>query len=124
MLDRGRLAIPSEDFYETDPARLVELFQLADLYGLEIHPLALRAAARDAKLLDRLRRAPRANAFFLDVLTSPRDPQTQLRWIHEAGGFGRLVPDFGARLAELPSHAHSHYRITKHTSTHLGPPQP
>src|SRR3546814_14568865 len=60
VLDRGRLAMPSEDFFEAEPARLGELFQLADLYGLEIHPLAMRAAARDAKLVDDIRREPRA----------------------------------------------------------------
>src|SRR3546814_18868783 len=46
VLDRGRLAIPSEDFFEADPARPVELFQLADLYALDIHPTAMRPAAR------------------------------------------------------------------------------
>src|SRR3546814_1517287 len=92
-----------------DPARLVELFQLADLYGLEIHPLAMRAAARDAKLVDDIRREPRANAFFLDVLTSPRDPETVLRWMNEAGVFGRLVPDFGRVVAQMQ-------RSEEHTS--------
>ena len=48
------------------------MFQLADLHGLEIHPLAMRAAARDAKLIDDVRADPRANALFLDVLTSRR----------------------------------------------------
>src|SRR3546814_15233586 len=74
-----------------DPARLVELFQLADLYGLEIHPLAMRAAARDAKLVDDIRREPRANAFFLEVLTSPLDPETVLRWMNEARSGERRV---------------------------------
>ena len=35
----------------------------------------MRAAARDAKLIDDHRADPRANALFLDVLTSPRDPE-------------------------------------------------
>ena len=41
--------------------RLIEMFQLADQHGLEIHPQAMRAAARDAKLIDddpRTTRAP------------------------------------------------------------------
>ena len=50
--------------------RLIQMFALADRYGLEIHPLAMRAAARDAKLIDaEVRADPRANALFLDVLT-------------------------------------------------------
>ncbi len=37
-LERGRLAIPRDDFFQEDPVRLIEMFQLADLHGLEIHP--------------------------------------------------------------------------------------
>jgi [protein-PII] uridylyltransferase len=47
-LERGRLALPRDSFFQEDPVRLVEIFQLADLHGLEIHPTAMRAAARDA----------------------------------------------------------------------------
>src|SRR3569623_1805442 len=73
MLDRGRLAIPDEDFLAQDPVRQIQLFQLADAHGLEIHPLAMRAAGRCAMLSDAVRADPRANALFLAVLTSPRD---------------------------------------------------
>ena len=44
MLDRGRLAIPDDDFLARDPVRLIQMFALADTHGLEIHPLAMRAA--------------------------------------------------------------------------------
>ena len=52
MLDRGRLAIADDDFLAQDPVRLIEMFALADAHGLEIHPLAMRAAGRCAKLID------------------------------------------------------------------------
>src|SRR3569623_2647329 len=70
VLDRGRLALPNEDFFREDPVRLIRIFALADLYGLEIHPLAMRAAARDAKLVDGVRADPEATALILDVLAS------------------------------------------------------
>ena len=50
-LDRGRLSIPSDDWFD-DPVRLIELFALAARDGLEIHPAAMRAAARDARSVD------------------------------------------------------------------------
>ncbi len=34
----------------------------------------MRLAQRDAKLIDRARADARANALFLDILTSPREP--------------------------------------------------
>ena len=53
LLDRGRLAIPDEAISSReDPVRLIRMFALADRHGLEIHPLAMRAAARHAKLID------------------------------------------------------------------------
>jgi [protein-PII] uridylyltransferase len=103
QLDRGRLALPDDGFFARDPVRLLEIFHLADLHELEIHPLAMRAAQRDARLVDKVvRRDPRANALFLDVLTSPRDPETVLRWMNESTIFGRFIPEFRRAVRHVP----------------------
>ncbi|KQM65511.1 protein-PII uridylyltransferase [Sphingomonas sp. Leaf17] len=120
ILDRGRLALPGDDFFAADPVRLIELFQLADKHGLEVHPLAMRAAARDAKLADDIRRDPRANALFLDVLTSRRDPELVLRWMNEAGVFGRFVPDFGRIVGQMQFDMYHHYTVDEHTIRAIG----
>jgi [protein-PII] uridylyltransferase len=121
MLDRGRLALPHEDFLAQDPVRLIQMFALADRHGLEIHPLAMRAAARGAKLIDaRVRADPRANALFLDVLTSPRDPETVLRWMNEAGVFGRFIPDFGRVVAQMQFDMYHHYTVDEHSIRAIG----
>jgi len=116
----GRLSIPRDDFFRQDPVRLLELFQLADLHGLEVHAAAMRAAARDAKLADEVRDAPRANALFLEVLTSPRDPETVLRWMNEAGVFGRFVPDFARVVAMMQFDMYHHYTVDEHTIRVVG----
>src|SRR6185503_2340060 len=121
MLDRGRLAVPDDDFLVADPVRLIRMFALADRHGLEIHPLAMRAAARDAKLVDATVRAdPEANALFLDVLTSPRDPETVLRWMNEAGVFGRFIPDFGRVVAQMQFDMYHHYTVDEHSLRAIG----
>lgn len=120
-LDRGRLALPSDDFLAEDPVRLIEMFALADKHGLEIHPQAMRIAGRDAKLIGAaVRRDPRANALFLDVLTSPRDPETVLRWMNEAGVFGRFVPDFGRVVAQMQFDMYHHYTVDEHSIRAIG----
>lgn len=119
-LVRGRLALPSDDFLAEKPVRLIELFALADKHGLEIHPLAMRAASRDAKLADEIRQDPTANALFLDVLTSPRDPETVLRWMNETGVFGRFVPDFGRVVAQMQFDMYHHYTVDEHTIRAIG----
>ncbi|WP_332818662.1 [protein-PII] uridylyltransferase [Sphingopyxis sp.] len=122
VLDRGRLALPRDDFFQQDPVRLVEIFALADKHGLEIHPQAMRQARHDAKLIDArgVRRIARANELFLDVLTSPRDPETVLRWMNEAGVFGRFVPDFGRVVAQMQFDMYHHYTVDEHTIRAIG----
>ena len=121
MLDRGRLAAPDEAFLAADPVRLIQLFALADRFGLDVHPLAMRAATNQAGLIDATVRAdPRANALFLDVLTSPRDPEKVLRWMNEAGVFGRFVPDFGRVVARMQFDMYHHYTVDEHTIRAIG----
>lgn len=118
---RNRIGVPSDDFFRGDPVRLIELFHLADRNGLEIHPLAMRQAGRDSGLVtEAVRRDPRANALFLDVLCSPRDPETVLRWMNEAGVFGRFVPDFGRVVAQMQYDMYHHYTVDEHTIRAIG----
>jgi [protein-PII] uridylyltransferase len=121
VLDRGRISIPSDDFFRADPVRLLELFALAARERLEIHPAAMRAATRDAVLIDRdIRRDPAANALFMEVLTCVHSPELVLRWMNEAGVFGRFVPDFGRVVAQMQFDMYHHYTVDEHSIRALG----
>ncbi|MEO5773510.1 MAG: [protein-PII] uridylyltransferase, partial [Sphingomicrobium sp.] len=121
VLDRGRIAIPSDNYFRADPVRLLELFALAAREQLEIHPLAMRTAARDSALIDALvRDDPRANALFLEVLTSLNSPEIVLRWMNEAGVFGRFVPDFGRVVAQMQFDMYHHYTVDEHSIRAIG----
>ena len=120
-LDRGRLALPSEDFFEEDPVRMLEIFHLADRYNLEIHPLAMRSAQRDAKLIDRnIRHNPKANRLFMEVLTSNNNPESVLRWMNESTVFGRFIPDFQRVVAQMQFDMYHHYTVDEHTIRAIG----
>jgi len=120
-LDRGRLSVPDPHFFEADPVRLVELFALAARERLEIHPNAMHAAARDTKRIgDAVRNDPRANALFLDVLTCVQSPELVLRWMNEAGVFGRFVPDFGRVVAQMQFDMYHHYTVDEHSIRAIG----
>ncbi len=121
ILDRGRLALPRPDFFREDPVRMIEIFQLADKHKVEIHPSAMRQASMDAHLIDRHVRADRrANALFMDVLCSPRDPELVLRWMNEATVFGRFVPDFGRVVAQMQFDMYHHYTVDEHSIRAIG----
>jgi [protein-PII] uridylyltransferase len=117
----GRIHAPDDALFREDPVRLLEIYALADAHGLEIAPATRRQIARDAARIDeKVRRDPRANRLFLDVLTSPRDPETVLRWMNESGVFGRFVPDFGRVVARMQYDMYHHYTVDEHSIRAIG----
>ena len=117
----GRICAPGDDWFREDPVRLIELFQIAEEEGLEIHPDTMRMARRDAELIkDEVRNDPRANAQFMKLLTGRSDPETVLRWMNEAGVFGRFVPDFGKVNAQMQFDMYHHYTVDEHTIRAIG----
>ena len=120
-LRSGRIGVPADDFFKADPVRLIEMYALADAQGLEVHPLAQRQAGRDAHLIgETVRRDARANALFLELLTSKHTPERVLRWMSEAGVFGRFVPDFGRVVAQMQYDMYHHYTVDEHTIRAIG----
>lgn len=116
----GRINVPSETWFTEDPVRLLEIFVLADENGFELHPEAMRLAARDARAVDAVRTDPQANALFLELLTSRKNPEVVLRWLNEAGVFGRFVPDFGRVNAQMQFDMYHHYTVDEHTIRAIG----
>src|SRR4029079_12953680 len=119
-VDRGRLSIPREDFLREKPVRLIELFAIAARESLEINPRAMRAAARDVRFADSVRDDPEANALFLEVLANRQQPDVVLRWMNEAGVFGRFVPDFGRVVAQMQFDMYHHYTVDEHSIRAIG----
>ena len=121
VLDRGRISVPADNYFREEPVRLLELFALAAREQLEIHPAAMRAASRDSVLIDRKVRADqRSNALFMEVLTSIHHPEQVLRWMNEAGVFGRFVPDFGRVVAQMQFDMYHHYTVDEHSIRAIG----
>lgn len=120
-LAKGRIEISSPDFFEQEPVRLVEMFTIADRERAEIHPATMRQASRDTSLInDTVRRDPRANAFFLEILTSRNDPERLLRLMNDAGALGRFLPDFGRVVAQMQYDMYHHYTVDEHTIRAIG----
>ena len=117
----GKIAAPSEDWFRKDPVRLIEIFQLAESEELEIHPDTMRQANRETGLIDHaIRNDEQANALFLDLLCGRNDPEMVLRWMNEAGVFGKFVPDFGKVNAQMQFDMYHHYTVDEHTIRAIG----
>ena len=69
---------------------------------------------------DEVRHEPRANELFLKLLTGRNDPESVLRWMNEAGVFGRFIPDFGQVNAQMQFDMYHHYTVDEHTIRAIG----
>ena len=117
----GKLSAPGDDWFRKDPVRLIEIFQIAEAEQLEIDPRTMRQADRDSACInDEVREDPRANALFVDVLAGRNNPEMVLRWMNEAGVFGRFVPDFGRVNAQMQFNMYHHYTVDEHTIRAIG----
>jgi [protein-PII] uridylyltransferase len=121
LVDNSRINITSDDIFEKDPVNLLRLFWLADRHGLEYHPDALKLVTRSLGLIDRtLRRDEEANRMFMDILTSDRNPELNMRRMNEAGVLGRLIPDFGKIVAMMQFNMYHHYTVDEHLIRCIG----
>ncbi len=117
----GKIKAPTDNWFRDDPVRLIELFKLAEEHGLEVHPDTMRQADRDSRLINAaVRKDKRANALFIDLLSGRNDPEMVLRWMNEAGVFGRFVPDFGRVNAQMQFDMYHHYTVDEHTIRAIG----
>ncbi|MBL8583115.1 MAG: [protein-PII] uridylyltransferase, partial [Rhizobiaceae bacterium] len=121
IVDNQRINVVDQQVFVRDPVNMIRLFWFADRHGLEYHPDALKLLTRSLKLVDRnLRRDEEANRLFLDILTSDRNPELNLRRMNEAGLLGRLIPEFGKIVAMMQFSMYHHYTVDEHLLRCIG----
>jgi [protein-PII] uridylyltransferase len=121
VVDNDRINIADDKVFERNPVNLLRLFWFADRHGLEYHPDALKLLTRSLRLVDRsLRRDKEANRLFMDILTSDRNPELNLRRMNEAGLLGKLIPDFGKIVAMMQFSMYHHYTVDEHLLRCIG----
>lgn len=121
LVDNHRLNVADDEVFRRDPVNLLRLFWFADKHALEFHPNALKLLTRSLGLVDRtLRRDREANRLFLDILTSDRHAELNLRRMNEAGLLGRLIPDFGKIVAMMQFSMYHHYTVDEHLIRCIG----
>jgi [protein-PII] uridylyltransferase len=114
-LDGGRLTVAQVSVFDR-PANIMRLFWLADRRNIDIHPHALRAVSRSARVQPPSWRSDReACQCFLDIMASDRGPAAVLRLMNEAGVLGRFIPEFGAVVARTQFNMYHHYTVDEHT---------
>jgi [protein-PII] uridylyltransferase len=121
IVDTGRLNIAAPDVFEKDPVNLIRMFMVAGREELLFHPDAIKHIRNSLRLIDKkLRHDPKANAHFLQILTSPLYVERILRQMNESGVLGKFVPDFGKIVALMQFNMYHHYTVDEHLIRSVG----
>ena len=119
--DGERLNVVDDSQFEADPLAMIRLFHASLEYGLDIHPHALDLVHRHLRLIDaKVRRQPEAMKLFMEMLTSPKNPEVALRHMNESGVLGRLIPEFGRVVAQMQYDMYHFYTVDEHTIQAVG----
>ncbi|MGI8526012.1 MAG: [protein-PII] uridylyltransferase, partial [Pseudolabrys sp.] len=121
IVDKNRITVANAGVFKRDPVNLIRIFQLAQKHNLAFHPDAMRAITRSLKLIDaKLRDNEKANALFLEILSSKNDPETVLRRMNESGVLGKFMPAFGKIVAMMQFNMYHHYTVDEHLLRCIG----
>lgn len=120
-IEHGRLTVTAKDVFANDPVNLLRFFHVALNRDLLLHPAAVQIITRSLKYIKKdLRVNPEANRLFLEIVTSPKGPESILRKMNEAGVLGRFVPDFGKIVCLMQFSMYHHYTVDEHLFRTMG----
>lgn len=112
----NRLSVRTPDLFVKSPLAMFKLFGMADRLGLDLHPDAFTAIARNLDLMTpTLRRDPEASKLFRALLIQGRDPYRTLSMMSETGLLGRYIPEYGRIVAQTQFNMYHAYTVDEHT---------
>lgn len=119
-LEGERLNVRSDQAFEHNPVLMIEMFKLAQDYGLDIHPRALQLMHRSLPAIGTaLQHDEKANALFMEILLGGQS-ETTFRRMSEAGVLGKFIPDFGRVIGQTQFNMYHVYTVDEHTLVALG----
>ena len=120
-IESGRVRLLDNFLFRDKPARLIELFSIAQSHDADVHPNTLQRVTRSLSALDATtRNDAHTNQQFLYILTSQKNPERVLRLMNESGVFGRFLPDFGRIVAMMQFDMYHSYTVDEHTLKAIG----
>ena len=120
-LKNGRLHLPPQLYFHQQPARIIEIFKLAQNYGLDIHPDSFKRLTRGINRLHHhdLWKAE-IHTDFLAILGHEKNCARVLRLMNETGFLSKYMPDFGRIVGMMQFDMYHSYTVDEHTITAVG----
>ncbi len=120
-IENGRIMAKRAEVFRTDPINMIRIFALAERHKVMFDPDVFRQIRASLQLIDDAVRADtEANRLFLELLTSPGNPEIALRRMNEAGVLGRFIPDFGRVVAMMQFNMYHHFTVDEHLIRTIG----
>ena len=120
-IENGRLDTVNDAIFRLDPVNIIRIFQQAEIWGVQLHPDAVRLLRQSRPLIDdALRANPDARRIFLELLTEPKGVERVLRSMNETGVLGRFIPEFGRIVAMMQFNMYHHYTVDEHSIRAVG----
>ena len=120
-LEGERLHLPEEMRFRDNRDLICELFYLAQIHELDIHPDSLRRLTRVVRSLTTAElQSVKTHEQFLSVLADKRNPERVLRLMNEAGWLGKYLPDFGRIVGMMQFDMYHSYTVDEHTIKAVG----
>jgi [protein-PII] uridylyltransferase len=116
VLDHGRLNFASRATLTKRPRAILDLFRIAGVRNLDIHPNAFFTLSQNMDIIDDGFRdnAEHAEIFFTTMLEA-KAPGATLRTMNEAGVLGAYLPEFGSIVGCTQFNMHHAYTVDDHS---------
>jgi len=113
---RGELTVPDESVIESDPPRLMKLFEYAQKHGVELGMSAKNLVRKSLPLVnDKFRRNREVNNSFFAMLRSLRGGADTLRMMHYLGFLIRFIPEFERVYCKAQHDVYHIYTVDAHS---------
>lgn len=121
ILEGERLSVRREDEFESHPTRMLEMFFVAGMNGLDVHPRALQQVARSLKFMDKayLQKFDPCH-MFLRILLEVPEVETTLKRMNDVGLLARFIPAFGRIVGQTQFNMYHVYTVDEHTIVGIG----
>lgn len=117
----NRLHFESLDRLVEEPWLMVEIFWYLHRLEIDIHPAAWQMITRNLKLINSgLRKNPKANSSFLQLLLDTNNPVPTLKRMNESGVLGKFIPDFGLLAGQMQFDLYHTYTVDEHILIAIG----
>lgn len=111
-----RLNLAEDVVLEDAPHLMLSYFALAQEEELGLHPEALQRISRQLPAINQpFRRSAEANALFLSILLSRKQPDLTLTRLNDAGVLGKFLPDFAYLIGQIQYDGYHVYTVDEHT---------